>query len=200
MLRKLGRIRPSPPNDDGDVPRGQVVTEKFPVLTFGGTPEIDMETWRLRIFGLVEQELTLDWGQLQDLDQTSVDAEFHCVTQWSRMENTWEGVSFARVAGLARPLTEAKFAMVHCYGGYSTNLPLGRTAGRRRTPCEPARWRTARSRARWPAAPGGPEALRVEERQVGERDRAHGRRRPGLLGVQGLPHGGGSVEGAAILG
>ena len=124
MLRKLGRIRPSPPNDDGDVPRGQFVTEKFPVLTFGGTPEIDMETWRLRIFGLVEQELTLDWGQLQDLDQTSVDAVFHCVTQWSRMENTWEGVSFARVAGLARPLTEAKFAMVHCYGGYSTNLPL----------------------------------------------------------------------------
>ena len=124
MLRKLGRVRPSPTNQDGDVPPGQFVTDKFPVLTFGGTPEIDIETWRLRIFGLVEQELTLDWGQLKDLEQTSVDAEFHCVTQWSRLENTWEGVSFARLAGLARPLTEARFVMVHCYGGYSTNLPL----------------------------------------------------------------------------
>ena len=86
------------------------------MLTFGGTPEIDLQTWRVRIFGRVERELTLDWGQLNDLEQTSVDAEFHCVTQWSRLENTWEGVSFARVAGLARPLTEAMSAMARAVG------------------------------------------------------------------------------------
>ena len=29
------------------VPSGQFLTEKFPVLTFGGTPKIDMAKWRI---------------------------------------------------------------------------------------------------------------------------------------------------------
>ncbi len=32
-------------------PANQYITEKFPVLTFGGTPRIDLATWRLRLFG-----------------------------------------------------------------------------------------------------------------------------------------------------
>ena len=125
MLKKVGRrLNLKQEGDDQDVPAGQYVTEKFPVLTFGPTPKINLDSWRFRVFGLVDQELTLDWQQFLNLDKTRVDAAFHCVTQWSRMENTWEGVSFDDVMKLIKPGPEARFVMVHCYGGYSTNLAL----------------------------------------------------------------------------
>ena len=51
-------------------------------------------------------------------------ADFHCVTQWSQLDNTWEGVTFSDLIAPTGPKPEAKFVMAHCYGGYSTNLPL----------------------------------------------------------------------------
>ena len=125
MLRKLGRrtkIRQEP--EERDVPLGQYVTEKFPVLTFGPNPRIDLSTWRFRVFGLVDSEVTLDWEEFKALGETTVEAAFHCVTQWSKMENVWEGVSFSAVMGLITPGPEASHVMVHCYGGYTANLAL----------------------------------------------------------------------------
>ena len=125
MLNKLGRVAGISQDQTGlDVPPGQYVTEKFPVLTFGPTPRIDLATWRLRLFGLVAEELTLDWDQLMSLPSVTLDAEFHCVTQWSQLDNTWEGVTFADLVAPAGPKPEARFVMAHCYGGYTTNLPL----------------------------------------------------------------------------
>ncbi len=125
MLNKLGRLTRINQDQDGmDVPPVQYVTEKFPVLTYGPTPKIDLDTWKFKVFGLVEEELELDWKQFNDLGQTVLDAEFHCVTQWSRLVNTWEGVAFADLMKRIKPRPEAKYVMVHCYGGYTTNLPL----------------------------------------------------------------------------
>ena len=125
MLKKLGRRQTVEQVQDGlEVPPGQYVTEKFPVLTFGPTPKIDLETWQFRVFGLVEEEVTLSWEQFTSLDRITVDTAFHCVTQWSRLQNTWEGVAFREVVKPARLKPEAVYVMVHCYGGYTTNLPL----------------------------------------------------------------------------
>ena len=125
MLNKLGRItRLSPDRVQPDAPPGQFVTERFPVLTFGPTPRIGLDTWQFKIFGLVEQEITLDWQQFNDLPQVTLDAEFHCVTQWSKLQNTWEGILFTDVMKLVTPKPEAKYVMAHCYGGYSTNVAL----------------------------------------------------------------------------
>ena len=38
------------------VPPGQVLTEKWPVLTYGVTPRVDPKRWTFRCHGLVEQE------------------------------------------------------------------------------------------------------------------------------------------------
>ena len=54
-----------------------------------------------------------------------MNADFHCVTQWSRLDNTWAGVPLEGVMQPAKPKPEAKHVMVHCYGGYTTNLALG---------------------------------------------------------------------------
>ena len=125
MLRKIGRLTKTPEREGGAAaPPGQYVTRKFPVLTFGPTPIIDLDSWRFRAFGLVEEEVTLDWSQFTGLQKVAVDAEFHCVTQWSRLQNTWEGVAFNELLKLIRPKPEAKYVMAHCYGGYTTNLAL----------------------------------------------------------------------------
>ncbi len=125
MLKKLGQVTKISQDQAGlHVPAGQYVTQKFPVLTFGPTPKIALNDWRFKVFGLVEQDLTLNWQQFTSMPKTTVDAEFHCVTQWSRLENTWEGVLFTDVMKLIKPKPEAKFVMAHCYGGYTTNVAL----------------------------------------------------------------------------
>ena len=89
------------------VPPGQFLSEKFPILTYGSAPKVDLETWKFRIFGLVEQEVELDWEQFTKLTWTTVTEDFHCVTQWSSLDNTWEGVTFRDLIALAQPKHEA---------------------------------------------------------------------------------------------
>ncbi len=125
MLKKLGRIIKVTQDQEGlIVPGGQFVTEKFPVLTIGDTPKIDLKEWRFRVFGLVEQELVLTWEEFTALPQTVMNRDFHCVTQWSKLNNLWVGVQFGEVLRRVKPKPEARYVMVHCYGGYTTNLPL----------------------------------------------------------------------------
>ena len=125
MLNKLGRMtRIRQEREGAPAPPGQFVTEKFPVLTFGPTPRIDLSTWQFRVFGLVEEEISLDWEQFNALPQVTLDAEFHCVTQWSKLQNTWEGILFNDLMKLVKPKPEAKYVMAHCYGGYTTNVAL----------------------------------------------------------------------------
>jgi DMSO/TMAO reductase YedYZ molybdopterin-dependent catalytic subunit len=106
------------------VPPGQRVTEGWPVLSYGGTPRIDLKDWRFAIAGLVEREVSLTWEEFNALPQVNLANDIHCVTGWSKLDNEWAGVRFRDVAGLARPKPEARHVMVHSYGGYTTNVPL----------------------------------------------------------------------------
>ncbi|MDA1188592.1 MAG: sulfite oxidase-like oxidoreductase [Chloroflexi bacterium] len=125
MLKKLGRLTEIKQDREGQsAPPGQYLTKKFPVLTFGPTPKIDLKDWKFKVSGLVEKEFELDWKQFTGLPKLTLDAEFHCVTQWSKLENTWEGIAYRELVKLIKVKPEAKYAMVHCYGGYSTNVSL----------------------------------------------------------------------------
>ncbi|HEX7181217.1 MAG TPA: sulfite oxidase-like oxidoreductase [Thermoanaerobaculia bacterium] len=106
------------------IPPGQYVTDKWPVLTYGETPRIRPEEWSLRVFGLVAEELVFPWGRFQALPRVQVDADFHCVTRFSTLDNSWEGVATREVLRHVRIDPEASHVLVHCYGGYTTNLPL----------------------------------------------------------------------------
>ena len=124
-MKRPDQIKTAPDQGLGDrVPPGQFVTKKFPVLTYGSEPDIDIDIWQILVFGLVQQEIALNWEQFSALPWRTVNADFHCVTQWSALDNTWEGVSFADLVEAAGPLPETNFVMAHSYGGYSTNLPF----------------------------------------------------------------------------
>jgi DMSO/TMAO reductase YedYZ molybdopterin-dependent catalytic subunit len=75
------------------LPPGQSETHKWPVLDASGPPVIDLRRWRLRLSGLVARPVEWDWDEFQKLPRIKVFADFHCVTRWSRLGNTWEGVS-----------------------------------------------------------------------------------------------------------
>lgn len=106
------------------IPPGQVLTKKWPVLHYGDVPQIDLQQWRFRIFGLVDQEVTLTYPEFMRLPRTKVTCDIHCVTRWSRLDNEFEGVLARDVLRLARLKPEARYAMIHAEGGFTTNLPL----------------------------------------------------------------------------
>lgn len=108
----------------GRVPPHQKVVEHWPVLTYAGTPHIELKDWRLRLFGAVENEAEFTWGEFAALPLTTVHCDIHCVTSWSRLDNDFEGVAISEIAGRVQPLPSAKSVMIHCFGGYTTNVPL----------------------------------------------------------------------------
>ena len=111
--------------DYGDrMPPGQRVIENWPVLSAGAVPHVDLERWSFRVWGEVEEELTLNWQEFMALPKTTVSADVHCVTGWSMMDNTWEGVAFRELMKHIRPKPQARHVMVHCDGDYTTNLSL----------------------------------------------------------------------------
>ena len=124
-MKQPDQVKNAPDQGMGDrVPPGQFLSNKFPVLTYGSTPKVDLSTWTIRVFGLVEQEVELTWEKFLGLQWTTVTADFHCVTQWSSLDNTWEGATLSSLVSPAGVQPQAKFVMAHCFGGYTTNLPL----------------------------------------------------------------------------
>ncbi|WP_243029246.1 sulfite oxidase-like oxidoreductase [Thermus albus] len=106
------------------IPPGQVVTERFPILTYGEEPRISPEEWRFSLLGLVEEPLTLTYQELLRLPQVELTRDFHCVTRWSRLDVAWKGVRVKDLLLKAKPKPQAVAALVHGYGGYTTNLFL----------------------------------------------------------------------------
>ena len=109
---------------DQRIPRGQVETHRWPVLHAGSTPEVDIATWDLRFFGLVKSPVTLTWDQFQSLPKSTVLADMHCVTRWSKLNNNWEGVLVRDVMKLVEVDPSARFVVAHAEHGFTTNLPL----------------------------------------------------------------------------
>ena len=106
------------------MPAGQTEVNNFPILDLGIVPEIDTTNWQLRIYGLVEYELNLDWAAFQQLPQVSDISDFHCVTRWSQLDMDWSGVSAQHLLMLAAPLENAKYVTLHAFDGYTTNIDL----------------------------------------------------------------------------
>ncbi len=111
------------------IPPGQFLTDKFPVLTYGPTPRFNPKTWDFKVFGQVEQPLRFSYEEFRALPQHRQVSDFHCVTTWSRLDNTWEGVRIAEIMARVKLKPNVRHAVIHCDGGYTTNLPLAELLG-----------------------------------------------------------------------
>jgi DMSO/TMAO reductase YedYZ molybdopterin-dependent catalytic subunit len=105
-----------------ELPPGQYLVEDFPVLSAGPTPDINLQDWELTITNETGERQRWDWTSFRALPSEPVTVDIHCVTHWSKLHTTWEGVSLDTL--LEGVGTSAGFALAESYGGYSTNLPL----------------------------------------------------------------------------
>jgi DMSO/TMAO reductase YedYZ molybdopterin-dependent catalytic subunit len=106
------------------LPPGQRLVQDFPVLDLGVQPDVNPANWRLRVEGLVMAPVRLTLDEFRALPQASRRNDIHCVTQWSRYDNDWQGVPVRTLLAMARPKDEARFVALTSYDGYTTNLAL----------------------------------------------------------------------------
>jgi DMSO/TMAO reductase YedYZ molybdopterin-dependent catalytic subunit len=115
-----GRRRDEGPADR--VPPGQYVTSDFPVLSAGPTPRVSPAHWRFTLTDRVGDETVWTWDEFRSLPTEKATVDIHCVTKWSKLDTVWEGVAVDTL--LAEAGSVGDYALVECYGGYTTNLPL----------------------------------------------------------------------------
>ena len=107
---------------DIKLPPGQYLTHDFPVLSAGPTPRIPLDEWQFRVRTEAGGTHTWSWSEFLALPTESPTVDIHCVTKWSKLGTSWEGVALDTI--LADVDTAADYALVRSYGGYTTNLPL----------------------------------------------------------------------------
>jgi len=116
--------------DDGAadrVPPGQYLTDDFPVLSAGPTPHTPVDEWTFTITGEVDHDRSWSWEEFRALPTEQITVDIHCVTKWSKLDTTWEGVSVETL--LDGVETSAEYVLAFCDGGYTTNLPLEDVTG-----------------------------------------------------------------------
>ena len=109
------------------LPPGQYSESGFPVLTAGPTPRIDPDAWGFRVDGMVAEQREWTWDEFQQLPHEQVPCDIHCVTKWSKLGTSFDGVALDTLLALARP--QGAYAMAFSYGGYTTNLALADLTG-----------------------------------------------------------------------
>ena len=126
VSRGFHRRRQDPAQTAGRVPPGQYLTKDFPVLSAGPTPHTALDRWSFSV-GRGGQQKTWSWAEFRALPSEDVTVDIHCVTKWSKLDTTWEGVSIDTL--LEGVETAADYVMAFCDGGYTTNLPLDDLTG-----------------------------------------------------------------------
>jgi DMSO/TMAO reductase YedYZ molybdopterin-dependent catalytic subunit len=110
--------------DPDRVPPGQYVTDRFPVLHAGVVPDVDLDTWRFTVDGLVAESTTWTWAEMSAMPTATLTADIHCVTKWSKFDTEWEGIPVGDVWARIEPDPAATHVLVNAYHGFTANLPI----------------------------------------------------------------------------
>jgi DMSO/TMAO reductase YedYZ molybdopterin-dependent catalytic subunit len=119
----VGRAR-DPGDNAGRLPPGQYLTDGFPVLSAGPTPQVPLDIWEFTITGLVKAPIRWSWQEFTALPSRDWTVDISCVTKWTKLDTRWHGVSLDDVLAAAEIEPRARFVTAHSYGGYTTNLPM----------------------------------------------------------------------------
>ena len=106
------------------LPPGQSLTEGFPVLSAGATPHVRTETWSFTLKVGPKPVKTWNWAEFNALPQTRLVRDIHCVTTWSKLDTSWEGVLVDDILAAAQIAPPTGFVLAHSFDGYSTNVPI----------------------------------------------------------------------------
>jgi DMSO/TMAO reductase YedYZ molybdopterin-dependent catalytic subunit len=114
------------------LPPGQYLTSDFPILSAGPTSDIKSANWKLGFQLGCSLLKTWNWDEFEALPQTVITTDIHCVTKWSKLDTTWQGVTFDDLLkAVGQSEAPQPYIMAHCHGGYTTNLPAADLVGGR---------------------------------------------------------------------
>ncbi|MGB8649550.1 MAG: sulfite oxidase-like oxidoreductase [Mycobacteriales bacterium] len=123
-FRRLGAAKRAEGVPPDRLPPGQYIPRGWPVLHYGPVPKFKPQSWDFRVFGATAHEGRWSWAEFGELPRTRVQADFHCVTKFTLLDNTWGGVATSTLLSLAPPLPSVTHVLVWAEYGYSANMTL----------------------------------------------------------------------------
>src|SRR5690606_35779439 len=81
--------RPPAPDIARLLPPGQALTQDFPVMSAGATPQIRLSDWSFTLKIGPRPVARWGWDEFNALPQTGVTRDIHCVTTWSKLNTRW---------------------------------------------------------------------------------------------------------------
>ena len=98
--------------------------ENGPVRNISEDPLADLDTFTLKINGLVDSPYTLTWDQIMAMKKIDTDTILmYCVEGWE-VWGRWKGVSVSELLSEAGVMPEGKYVLFRSPGDYTTSLPV----------------------------------------------------------------------------
>ena len=110
--------------DPSRVPPGQYVTDRFPVLHAGVVPDVNLADWDFVVDGHVAGEKKWPWDEFRAMPTETYTHDIHCVTKWSKLDTTWEGVPVKHIWDQIDVDGSATHVLVSASHGFTANLPV----------------------------------------------------------------------------
>ncbi len=99
------------------------LVKDFPENSIVGPQTVSLETYQLKISGLVEHPLALTYAQLLAEHHYSKVVTLHCVEEWDATI-LWEGILLKDLLEKAKIKRDAVVVIFHAPDGYTSSLPL----------------------------------------------------------------------------
>lgn len=113
---------------DGVVPWQTPADEFYRIDTALVVPQVDPETWTLRVHGMVEEEVTLTWDELVESDLVEAWVTLACVSNPVGGDlignQKWLGMPIADLLARARPTGDADMVLSRSVDGFTASTPL----------------------------------------------------------------------------
>jgi DMSO/TMAO reductase YedYZ molybdopterin-dependent catalytic subunit len=107
---------------------GPTPNSEFYITSYGGTPQVDASSWRLRIGGLVENPLELSYDDIKKLPPINETLTLECISNppnGSAISNAqWVGAKLHPLLERAKVRPQAVYAAMHGADGYYTGVPV----------------------------------------------------------------------------
>ena len=99
------------------------LVKDFPENSIVGPQTVSLDTYQLKISGLVEHPLALTYAQLLAEHHYSKVVTLHCVEEWDATI-LWEGILLKDLLEKAKIKRDAVVVIFHAPDGYTSSLPL----------------------------------------------------------------------------
>lgn len=113
---------------DGVGPWQTPADEFYRIDTALVVPQVDPQTWSLRVHGMVEEEVTLTWDELLESDLVEAWVTLACVSNPVGGDlignQKWLGMPIADLLARARPTGDADMVLSRSVDGFTASTPL----------------------------------------------------------------------------